>query len=47
MTQAINIDGDRVTLKRIDKLDTGYLKLATESFCDWNAPEADQAFHDL
>ncbi len=42
-----NIDGDRVTLKRIDKLDAGYLKLATESFCDWNTPEADEAFRDL
>ena len=32
-----NIDGDRVILKRVEKLDAGFLKLATESFSDWNA----------
>ncbi len=42
-----NIDGGRVTLKRTEKLDAGYLKLATESFSDWNAPEAEEAFRDL
>jgi AbrB family looped-hinge helix DNA binding protein len=42
-----NIDGGRVTLKRIEKLDAGFLCLATESFSDWNTPEADEAFRDV
>ena len=41
------VDGDKVTLKRAEKLDAGFLKLASESFSDWNAPEADDAFHEL
>ncbi len=41
------IDDDRVTLNRVEKLDAGFLKLATESFSDWNAPEAEEAFRDL
>ena len=44
---AFNIDGGRVTLKRTEKLDAGFLKLATESFSDWNTPEADEAFRDV
>ncbi len=27
-----NIDGDRVKLRRVEKFDAGFLKLATESF---------------
>ena len=41
------IDDDRVTLNRVEKLDAGFLKLATDSFSDWNAPEAEEAFRDL
>lgn len=41
------IDGDTVTVKRAERLDAGFLKLASESFADWNAPEADDAFRDL
>ena len=41
------IDDDRVILNRAEKLDAGFLKLATESFSNWNAPEADGAFRDL
>ncbi|MFQ5953947.1 MAG: AbrB/MazE/SpoVT family DNA-binding domain-containing protein [Kiloniellales bacterium] len=41
------IEGEQVTLKRVERLDAGFLKLATESFCDWNTPEADEAFRDL
>lgn len=41
------IEDGRVTLKRVERLDAGFLKLATESFSDWNAPEADEAFRDL
>ena len=42
-----NIDGDRVILRRVEKLDAGFLKLATESFSDWNAPLTEEAFRDL
>ncbi len=41
------IDGDVVTLKRAERLDAGFLRLATDSFSDWNTPEADEAFRDL
>ena len=41
------VDGDTVTLKRAGRLDAGFLKVATESFSDWNAPEADDAFGNL
>ncbi len=41
------VSGDTVTLKRAEKLDAGFLRLATDSFSDWNAPEADEAFRDL
>ena len=41
------VSGDTVTLKRAEKLDAGFLKLATDSFSYWNAPEADEAFRDL
>lgn len=41
------IRGKTVLLKRADRFDAGFLKLATEAFSDWNAPEADEAFRDL
>ena len=41
------IEDDTVTLKRAEKLDAGFLKLASESFADWNTPEANEAFDDL
>ncbi len=41
------IDGDVVTVKRAERLDAAVLKLATDSFSDWNTPEADEAFRDL
>lgn len=41
------VEGKHVTLKRAEKLDAGFLKLAQDSFSDWNAPEADDAFRDL
>ncbi len=41
------VEGKQVTLKRAEKLDAGFLKLAQDSFSDWNAPEADDAFRDL
>jgi len=41
------IDGEKVTLRRAQPPDAGFLKLATESFTEWNAPEADEAFRDL
>lgn len=41
------IEKGRVTVKRAEKLDAGFLKLATDSFADWNTPEADEAFRDL
>jgi bifunctional DNA-binding transcriptional regulator/antitoxin component of YhaV-PrlF toxin-antitoxin module len=41
------VEGETVTLGRAEKLDAGFLKLATESFADWGSPEADDAFGDL
>ncbi len=41
------IDGGAVTVRRAEKFDAGFLKLATESFSHWNTPEADEAFRDL
>ncbi len=41
------IDGGAVTVRRAEGLDAGFLKLATESFSDWNTAEADEAFRDL
>lgn len=36
-----------VMRRRSERLDAGFLKLASDSFADWNAPEADEAFRDL
>lgn len=41
------LEEDTVTLKRAERLDAAFLRLATESFSDWDAPEADEAFRDL
>lgn len=41
------VEDDRLVLRRIEPLDAGFLKLASESFADWDAPEADEAFRDL
>jgi len=43
----LTVDGETVTLRRAEKLDPGFLRLATESFEDWNSPEAEDAFRDL
>jgi antitoxin PrlF len=34
-------------VRRIDPLDAAFLRLASESFDDWNHPEAERAFRDL
>lgn len=36
-----------VTVRKLEPLDAAFLKLATESFSDWNDPEAERAFRDL
>lgn len=41
------IDNDTVTVSRAEPLDAGFLKLATESFTEWNSAEDDEAFRDL
>ncbi|MGQ0662449.1 MAG: AbrB/MazE/SpoVT family DNA-binding domain-containing protein [Pseudomonadota bacterium] len=41
------VSGRKVTLRRAEKLDAGFLKLANDGFSDWNTPEADRAFRDL
>jgi len=40
-------DGDRVVVCKVQALDAAFLRLASESFSDWNTPEADEAFRDL
>ncbi len=46
-TVAYSIDGGRVTLTKLSRVDAAFLRASTESFSDWNAPEADEAFRDL
>jgi AbrB family looped-hinge helix DNA binding protein len=46
-TIGFRIEGERITLQKIQKLDAGFLKLATDSFTEWNSPEAEEAFRDL
>ena len=41
------IADDTVTVKRAEPLDAGFLRLASESFSDWNSPEDDEAFRDI
>jgi antitoxin PrlF len=40
-------DDGKVSLRRAEKFDAGFLKLASDSFAEWNTPEADDAFRDL
>lgn len=44
---AFQIKGNSVTITKLDRLDAGFLKLATKAFEDWNTPEAEEAFKDL
>jgi len=44
---AFTLEGERVTMRRIGPQDAAFLKLATEAFADWNAPEADEDFRDF
>jgi AbrB family looped-hinge helix DNA binding protein len=46
-TIGFRIEGEQITLQKIQKLDAGFLKLAAESFTEWNSPEAEEAFRDL
>ena len=39
--------GGAVTLAKADRLDAAFLKLAEETFADWNSKEDDEAFRDL
>ena len=36
-----------VTLTKADRLDAAFLKLAEETFADWNSKEDEEAFRDL
>lgn len=36
-----------VVLSKADRLDAAFLKLAGETFSDWNSKEDDEAFRDL
>ncbi|MCC7048547.1 MAG: type II toxin-antitoxin system PrlF family antitoxin [Alphaproteobacteria bacterium] len=44
---AFSVKGDTVTLRRAEPMDAGFLKLATESFADWNTKEAEEDFRDF
>jgi antitoxin PrlF len=44
---AFAVEGGRVTMRRAEPLDAGFLKLATESFADWNSKEAEEDFRDF
>jgi len=46
-TIAYAVSGETATIRKIDPLDAGFLRLANDSFADWSAPEADEAFRDL
>jgi bifunctional DNA-binding transcriptional regulator/antitoxin component of YhaV-PrlF toxin-antitoxin module len=37
----------QVVMRKVQALDAAFLRLASESFSDWNSPEADEAFRDL
>ncbi len=41
------LEKGKVTLKRVDKLDQAFLKLAEAAFDEWNSPEDEAAFRDL
>jgi AbrB family looped-hinge helix DNA binding protein len=40
------VDG-KAMMSKVSALDAAFLRLATDSFADWNSPEADEAFRDL
>ena len=46
-TIGFEIIENRVMIRKLQPLDAAFLRLASESFSDWNAPEADEAFRDL
>ncbi len=46
-TIGFEIVQNRVVIRKLQPLDAAFLRLASESFSDWNAPEADEAFRDL
>ena len=46
-TIGFEIIENRVVIRKLQPLDAAFLRLASESFADWNAPEADEAFRDL
>lgn len=46
-TIGFEIVENRVVIRKLQPLDAAFLRLASESFSDWNAPEADEAFRDL
>lgn len=46
-TIGFEIIENRVVMRKLQPLDAAFLRLASESFSDWNAPEADEAFRDL
>jgi antitoxin PrlF len=46
-TIGFEIIENRVVIRKLQPLDAAFLRLASESFSDWNAPEADEAFRDL
>jgi len=46
-TIGFEIVDNRVVIRKLQPLDAAFLRLASESFSDWNAPEADEAFRDL
>lgn len=46
-TIGFEVIDNKVVIRRLEPLDAAFLKLASKSFSDWNAPEADEAFRDL
>ena len=46
-TIGFEIIDNRVVIRKLQPLDAAFLRLASESFSDWNTPEADEAFRDL
>jgi AbrB family looped-hinge helix DNA binding protein len=46
-TIGFEIIENRVVIRKLQPLDAAFLRLASESFADWSAPEADEAFRDL
>jgi AbrB family looped-hinge helix DNA binding protein len=44
---AFELEGQKVTLRRVDPLDRAFMKLSEDAFSDWNSPEDEEAFRDL